>query len=245
MTVRANDRSPLGNMNITPDNIIYWQWQWINLNATIVFTWVVMIILVVGSGLITRKLSVEPPLSRWQTTLEIIIQQIQSQIRDASGQNPNQFLPFIGTLFLFIAMANVLTIFPGYESPASSLSTTVALALCVFVAVPVYGIKNVGIKNYLKHYIQPTPVMLPFNLISEISRTVSLAIRLFGNIMSTSLLVAILLSIVPLLFPAVMTLFGLLVGIIQAYVFTILAMVYIASGMEVQERKTRSDRGDQ
>ncbi|HHP7230926.1 MAG TPA: F0F1 ATP synthase subunit A [Xenococcaceae cyanobacterium] len=226
-------------MDITPDSIIYWQWQWVTLNATIVFTWVVMIILVLGSWLITRKLAVEPPISRWQTTLEIIVQQLQSQIREASGQDPDQFLPFIGTLFLLIVMANILTIFPGYESPAGSLSTTAALALCVFIAVPVYGIKNVGLGNYLKHYIQPTPVMLPFNLISEVSRTVSLAIRLFGNIMSTSLLVAILLSIVPLLFPAVMTLFGLLVGIIQAYVFTILAMVYIASGMKVQQRKTR------
>ena len=226
-------------MDITPDSIIYWQWQWVTLNATIVFTWLVMIILVLGSWLITRKLAVEPPISRWQTTLEIIVQQLQSQIREASGQDPDQFLPFIGTLFLLIVMANILTIFPGYESPAGSLSTTAALALCVFIAVPVYGIKNVGLGNYLKHYIQPTPVMLPFNLISEVSRTVSLAIRLFGNIMSTSLLVAILLSIVPLLFPAVMTLFGLLVGIIQAYVFTILAMVYIASGMKVQQRKTR------
>lgn len=227
-------------MDITPDSIIFWQWRWVTLNATIVFTWLVMAILVIGSWLITRQLSVEPPLSRWQTTLEIIVEQIQSQIRDASGQKSGQFLPFIGTLFLFIAMANLLTIFPGYQSPAGSLSTTAALALCVFVAVPVYGIKNVGIADYLRHYIQPTPLMLPFNIISEVSRTVSLAIRLFGNIMSTSLLVAILLSIVPLFFPIVMTLFGLLIGEIQAYVFTILAMVYIASGMSVQRRKTRN-----
>lgn len=228
-------------MNITPDQIIFWQWQWLTLNGTIVFTWLVMAILVLGSWLITRKLSVQPPISRWQTTLEIIIEQIQSQIRDASGQESGQFLPFIGTLFLFIAMANLLTIFPEYESPAGSLSTTAALALCVLVAVPIYGIKNAGIGNYLKHYIQPTPVMLPFNLIGEVSRTVSLAIRLFGNIMSTSLLVAILLSIVPLFFPAIMTLFGLLVGEIQAYVFTILAMVYIASGMRVQRRQTQRE----
>ncbi|MDJ0597706.1 MAG: F0F1 ATP synthase subunit A [Crocosphaera sp.] len=229
-------------MDITPDSIIYWQWQWINLNATIIFTWLVMLILVLGSWLITRQLSIEPPLSRWQVALEIIIEQIRQQIRDASQQKADQFLPFIGTLFLFITMANVLTIFPVYQSPVGSLSTTAALALCVFIAVPIYGIKNVGIKNYLRHYIQPTPVMLPFNLISEISRTVSLAIRLFGNIMSTSLLVAILISIVPLFFPAVMTLFGLLVGVIQAYVFTILAMVYIASGMNVQHRKTENNQ---
>lgn len=231
-------------MNISPDNIIFWQWQWVNLNATIVFTWLVMAILVIGSWLITRNLRVKPPISRWQATLEIIIEEIQNQIRDASGQDSAQFLPFIATLFLLIAMANLLTIFPFYESPAASLSTTTALALCVFVAVPIYGIKNVGIGNYLRHYIQPTPLMLPFNLISEVSRTVSLAIRLFGNIMSTSLLVAILISIVPLFFPAIMRLFGLLVGEIQAYVFTILAMVYIASGMRVQRPKTRRNMED-
>jgi F-type H+-transporting ATPase subunit a len=224
-------------MDITPDQIIFWQWQWINLNATIVFTWLVMAILVGGSWLITRQLSVKPPISRWQSTLEIIVEQIQGQIRDASAQESAQFLPFIGTLFLFIAMANLLTIFPFYQSPVGSLSTTTALALCVFVAVPIYGIKNVGIGNYIRHYIQPSPVMLPFNLISEISRTVSLAIRLFGNVMSTSLLVAILISIVPLFVPTILTLFGILVGVIQGYVFTILAMVYIASGMSVQRRK--------
>ena len=224
-------------MNISTDHIIFWQWQWINLNATIVYTWLVMIILALGSYLITRRLTVKPPVSRWQTTLEIIVEQIQKQIEEASGQESDQLLPFIGTLFLFIAMANLLTIFPGFESPVGSLSSTTALALCVFVAVPFYGIKNVGIRNYLRHYIQPTPLMLPFNLIGEVSRTVSLAIRLFGNIMSTSLLVAILLSIVPLFFPAVMILFGLLVGEIQAYVFTILAMVYIASGMSIHQRK--------
>lgn len=232
-------------MNISPDNIIFWHWQWINLNATIVYTWLVIAILVVGSWLITRKLSVKPPISRWQSTLEIIVEQIQLQIRDASGQESDQFLPFVGTLFLFIAMANLLTIFPGYESPVGSLSTTTALALCVFVAVPVYGIKNVGLGNYLKHYLQPTPLMLPFNLIGEISRTVSLAIRLFGNIMSTTLLVAILVSIVPLFFPTIMILFGLLVGEIQAYVFTILAMVYIASGMSIQQRKISRDSNRQ
>ncbi len=228
-------------MDITPDSIIFWQWQWFTLNATIVFTWLLMILLVMGSWLITRQLSVKPPLSRWQTTLEIIIEQIQNQIRDASGGESGQFLPFIGTLFLFIATANILTIIPGYQSPAGSLSTTTALALCVFVAVPIYGIKNVGLGNYLRHYVRPTPIMLPFNLIGEISRTVSLAVRLFGNVMSTSLLVAILISIVPLFFPVVMTLFGVLVGVIQAYVFTILAMVYIASGMRFQDRKTRNE----
>ncbi len=224
-------------MEITPDNIIYWQREWLTLNATIVFTWVVMAILVLGSWLVTRNLSVKPKLSRWQNALEIIVETINNQIRDASGREPTQFLPFIGTLFLFICLSNILTIVPGYQPPTGSLSTTAALALCVFVAVPWFGIRDRGIIGYLKQYLQPTPFMLPFNIIGEISRIISLAIRLFGNIMSGSLLVAILLSLVPLFFPVVMQAFGIVVGVIQAYVFTILSMVYIASGMRAQ-RKT-------
>jgi F-type H+-transporting ATPase subunit a len=222
-------------MEISPDNIILWQSGIVKLNATILYTWLVMIILVGGSWVVTRQLSVQPKLSRRQHILEIIVDAIADQIRDASRQEPSQFLPFIGTLFIFVATCNLLTLFPIYESPAGSLSTTTALALCVFVAVPLYGIKNRGVGGYLKHFLQPSPFMLPFQLISEVSRTLSLAVRLFGNIMSGSMLVAILLSIVPLLFPMVMRAFGLLIGMIQAYVFAILAMVYIASGMRAQK----------
>lgn len=195
-----------------------------------------MLVLVLVSAWITRQLAVQPSrVSRWQHGLEIIVETIRSQISDASRQKAEPFLPFIGTLFLFIATANVLEIIPGFSSPAGSLSTTAALAICVFFAVPLFGVQHQGIRPYLKHYIEPTPVMLPFNIISEISRTVALAIRLFGNVMSTSLLVAILLSIVPLFFPVVMEAFGMLIGVIQAYVFAILSMVYIASGMRHQK----------
>jgi F-type H+-transporting ATPase subunit a len=225
-------------MNITPDNIVFWQSEFIKINATLVFTWLTMVVLVVISAWVTHQLAVGPDrMSRWQHGLEIIVETIRDQISDASQQDARPFLPFIGTLFLFIATANILEIIPGVTSPAASLSTTVALAICVFVAVPLFGIQHQGWGSYLKHYIEPTPVMLPFNIISEISRTVALAIRLFGNVMSTSLLVAILLSIVPLLFPVVMQAFGMLVGVIQAYVFAILSMVYIASGMRRQKAK--------
>lgn len=229
-------------MNITPDNIVFWQAAFFQLNGTIVFTWLTMGVLVLIAVLVTRQLSVGPDrMSRWQHGLEIIVATIRDQISDASRQDARPFLPFIGTLFLFIAAANILEIIPGVTSPAASLSTTAALAICVFVAVPLFGVQKQGWGPYLKHYIEPTPVMLPFNIISEVSRTVALAIRLFGNVMSTSLLVAILLSIVPLFFPVVMQAFGLLVGVIQAYVFAILSMVYIASGMRRQKQKTQND----
>jgi F-type H+-transporting ATPase subunit a len=231
-------------MEISPDNIIFWQWQWLSLNATIVYTWLVMLVLVVGSWLITRNLSASPQMSRWQNALEMIVLQINDQIRGASRQEPGQYLPFVGTLFLFIAMANWLDIFPGYEPPVSSLSTTTALAICVFVAVPIYGIWHQGLLGYLKHYIAPTPIMLPFNIISELSRTLALAVRLFGNIMSTNLLVAIILTLIPIFFPAIMQAFGILVGTIQAYVFAILTMVYITSGMRVQRaRHSENEQG--
>ncbi|RZM82228.1 F0F1 ATP synthase subunit A [Leptolyngbya iicbica] len=226
-------------MEITPDHIIYWQSGFFKLNATLVFSWVTMLVLVFMAGWVTRHLAVGPDrISRWQHGVEIIVTAMRDQIGDASRQDARPFLPFIGTLFLFIATANIIEIIPGLMSPAASLSTTLALALCVFIAVPLFGIQSLGWGRYLQHYIEPTPVMLPFNLISELSRTIALAIRLFGNVMSTSLLVAILLSIVPLFFPVVMQAFGLLVGVIQAYVFAILAMVYIASGMRRQQAKT-------
>lgn len=231
-------------MDITPDTIIYWQSGFLKVNATLVFTWLTMLVLVVISALVTRRLAVQPQhMSRWQHGLEVIVETIRDQISDASRQDARPFLPFVGTLFLFIATANILEIVPGVISPAGSLSTATALALCVFVAVPLFGIQHVGWGGYLKHYVEPTPVMLPFNIISELSRTIALAIRLFGNVMSTTLLVAILVSIVPLLFPVVMKAFGLLVGVIQAYVFAILSMVYIASGMRRQKAKTQDETG--
>lgn len=223
-------------MEISPDNIVFLQWGAITLNATIVFTWVVMTFLVVVSWLVTRNLSVNPKISRWQSLLEIIVEGIANQIREVSQQEAKQYIGFIGTLFLFIAVSNTLTIIPGYQPPTGSLSTTTALALCVFVAVPLFGIMKCGVIGYLRNYIQPTPFMLPFNIIGEFSRILALAVRLFGNIMSGTMLVAILLSLVPLFFPIVMQALGLVFGLIQAYVFAMLAMVYIASATSTQTR---------
>jgi F-type H+-transporting ATPase subunit a len=126
----------------------------------------------------------------------------------------------------------MLAIVPGYEPPTASLSTTAALAICVFAAVPVYGIIHEGVGGFFKHYIEPTPVMLPFNLIGELSRTLALAVRLFGNVMSGTKIAAILLAVTPLFVPVLMNALGLLTGLIHAYIFAILATVYIASGEE-------------
>lgn len=216
-------------MTISPDSIILWQWGFLQLNATIAFTWLVMFLLTLISWLVTRKLSTSTKISRWQNLLEVLVTGIQDQIRQVSHQEPGIYLPFVGTLFLFIAMANLLNLVPGYMAPTGSLSTTAALAICVFIAVPVYGIAYEGPMHYFRHYIKPTPIMLPFNIIGEISRTIALAVRLYGNIMSGTVIVAILLGLMPYFFPVVMQLLGLLTGMIQAYIFAVLAMVYIAS----------------
>ena len=216
-------------MRLGPDQLIFWQHGLFKLNGTIVFTWALMAVLVLGSMLITRKLSIEHQRSRWQNLLEIVVTGITEQICEVGLDRPERYLAFLGTLFLFVAAAALATVIPGYESPTGSLSTTVALALCVFVAVPLFGIREQGLGGYLKSYLQPTFIMLPFNLISELSRTLALAVRLFGNMMSGAMIVGILLTITPFLFPVVMTLLGLLTGMVQAYIFSILAAVYLAA----------------
>lgn len=233
----------MNSMDITTDQIVFWQWEFIRINATLVYSWVIMAVLVAGSWAITRNLKTGISLDRWQNLLEVIVSQIKEQIREASRQEPERYLPFIGTLFLFILASNVLEVVPGFRAPTSSLSTTTALAFCVFLAVPAFGIAREGIRGYLSHYIRPTPLMLPFNIIGEISRTIALAIRLFGNMMSGSLILAILLSLTPLFFPVVMQAFSLLIGVIQAYVFAILALVYIASGQRSTQPEVSAESG--
>lgn len=224
--------------HITTDQIILWQWKFISLNYTIIYTWGVMIFLTVFSVLITRNLSNDINISRWQNILEIIVAGIENQIMEISQQDPRKYIGFIGTLFIFIAISNLLIVIPGYYPPTASLSTTTALALCVFVAVPIYGIAEIGFIGYLKNYARPSVFNLPFNIIGDISRTLALAVRLFGNIMSGNKVVAIMLSIAPLIFPVFIQLLGILTGLVQAYIFAVLAMVYIASASRVQ-RKTQ------
>ncbi len=224
-------------MRLSPDQMIFWQHGFLKLNGTIVFTWGLMIVLAVGAKLITRNLSTELERTRWQNFLEIIVTGINKQIEEVGLRHPEKYLGFLGTLFLFVAVSALCTIIPGYEPPTASLSTTAALALCVFVAVPLFGIEDQGLGGYLKSYIEPTVIMLPFNIISELSRTLALAVRLFGNMMSGAMIIGILLTITPFIFPIVMTALGLLTGMVQAYIFSILAAVYIAAATRTRRPK--------
>jgi F-type H+-transporting ATPase subunit a len=201
-------------MHLSPDQIVFWQHGFFKLNATIVFTWALMLVLAGSSRLITRNLSIGLERSRWQNLLEIVVTGIRKQIEEVGLSQPEKYLGFLGTLFLFVALASLCTVIPGYQPPTASLSTTAALALCVFVAVPFFGIEEQGLGSYLRSYAKPTVIMLPFNIISELSRTLALVI-----------------------FPIVMTVLGLLTGMVQAYIFSILATVYIAAATRVRKPK--------
>jgi F-type H+-transporting ATPase subunit a len=224
-------------MRLSPDEIIFWQHGFVKLNGTILFTWALMSVLAIGSKLVTRKLSTDMQRSRWQNLLEIVVTGIEKQIKDVGLHHPRRYMGFLGTLFLFVALASLCTVIPGYEPPTGSLSTTAALAICVLAAVPFFGIQAEGLGGYLKSYLEPTIIMLPFNIISELSRTLALAVRLFGNMMSGTMILAILLTITPFVFPIAMSALGLLTGMVQAYIFSILAAVYIAAA--TRGRKSR------
>jgi len=229
-------------MELTPDETTLFTVWGIGINETVGYTWIVMILLTVASMVITRNLRPDVPPNRWRTTLEVIVTAIQSQIEEISPRSSRHVLYFSGTLFLFIALSNLLLVVPGFTPPTASLSTTAALALSVLIAVPLFGITRQGIGGYLKTYVQPSVVMLPFNIISEFSRGISLAIRLYGNVMSGAVIAGILLGIAPFFFPVVMDVLGLLTGLIQAYIFAILATVYISSATAVVGKSLHKEK---
>ena len=155
-------------MHLSPDDVIYWQYGFFKINATIAFTWALMLFLALGSKLVTRRLSRGLERSGWQNLLEIVVTGITTQLGEVGLIQPRKYLGFVGTLFLFVASATLFTIVPGYEPPTGSLSTTTALAICVFIAVPLFGIADCGLGEYLRAYTKPTFIMLPFNIVSEL-----------------------------------------------------------------------------
>lgn len=222
-------------MHVTPDDIIFWQYGFIKFNMTLWMTWLLMFTLTGVSFLISRHLSTETKISRWQNLLEIIVIFIKNQLFSTGLTKPKKYIDFLGTLFVFIGFATFCGVIPGYRPPTGSLSTTAALATCVFFAVPIYGIAEKGVIGYLKRYVRPTVFMLPFNILGDLSRTLALAVRLFGNAMSGTLVIIIVLSIAPLVLPIFMQVLGLLSGLVQAYIFGLLATVYIAAAVRTQE----------
>ena len=225
-------------MELTPDAIIAFSIGPVDINNTILFTWVIMALLTGVSMLVTRNLRADVAPNRWRTTLEVIVRGIEEQIEEITNRPDRNLLYFTGTLFLFIITSNVLMVVPGFSPPTASLSTTTALALSVLIAVPMFSISNRGVRDYLRTFLNPSPIMLPFNIVSEFTRGISLAIRLYGNIMSGAVIAAILLGVAPFFFPVVMDMLGLLTGVIQAYIFAILATVYISSATAAQKSQS-------
>lgn len=201
----------------------------ITIGGTVFFSWIVMGVLVLLSWLATRQLKTTLRVSKLQTAMEMIVMTIRSQIKEVSGDNPARYMPMMGTFFLFIGMSNLMTIIPWFRAPTASLSTTLAFSLCVFCAMPLYGIRNQGIIGYLKKYIDPTPMMLPMNIISDFSSTFSLAFRLYGNMLSGAIIASVLMMLAPFLVPLPLQILGLITGTIQAYIFALLAIVYVSA----------------
>ena len=214
----------------------YWN---IPVNWTIVSTWIVMLVLAIVSWLATRHLKTGNTVSHWQTAMEVIVKGIYGQINEVTKSNAMTYLPFIGTLFIFILTCNILTIIPEFKTPTASLSTTGALALMVLLGVPFFGIKNAGVKRYLKKYIEPSPAMLPFNILSEITSTGAMAVRLFGNVLSGVIIGSICMILVPFILPLPMQVLGLFTGMIQAYIFAMLALMYVSS-VHADEEETET-----
>lgn len=220
-------------MELSPDAVVFWKVGFVTINLTLVTTWVILFFLALGSKIISSKLVDGIPMSRWQGFLEMVVVGIKKHMEEIGVRRAEDSISFVGTLFVFLATSSLFAMFPWYRSPTGSLSTTAALALAVFLSVISFGVRKKGLVNYLKGYLEPTAIMLPFNVLGEISRTIALAVRLFGNMMSGEMIVSILLTITPFFFPTIMNIFGLFIGMVQAYIFAVLATVYIAAAIQI------------
>jgi len=205
----------------------------IEITVTVVTTWGIMVVLGVVSWLLTRQLRDEP--GKAQTALEGIVATIEHAIAEVSPQNVKYIMPFIGSLWVFLVVANLSGLIPGVNSPTRDLSATSALALLVFLSTHWFGVRIEGWKNYLQHYISPSPILLPFHLISEITRTFALAVRLFGNIMSLEMAAMMVLLVAGFLAPIPIMVLHIIEALVQAYIFGMLALIYVAGGLQSQQ----------
>ena len=211
-----------------------WQLGPVAITATVVTTWVIMATLGLLSVLLTRRLSLRPGVL--QTAIEGVVVTLEAAITAVAPAQARHMLPLIGTLWVFLVVANLAGLIPGVHSPTGDLSATAALALLVFLSVHWFGIRAQGLRAYLRHYLSPSPILLPFHLISEITRTVALAVRLFGNIMSLEMAALLILLVAGFLVPIPILMLHIIEALVQAYIFGMLALIYIAGGLEAQQR---------
>jgi len=214
----------------------------VRITATVVTTWGILLALALACHLATRRLSVEDP-GLVQTALEGAVEAIAGAIDAVAPGRAGLLLPFLGTLWIFVAVANLTGLVPGLHSPTGDLSAAAALAFVVFLSVHWFGVRSDGLKTYLRHYLSPNPVLLPFHVLGELSRTLALAMRLFGNIMSLEMAALLVLLVAGLLVPVPILMLHIVEALIQAYIFGTLALIYIAGGMQSREESESNKQG--
>ena len=207
---------------------------------TVVATWAIMVVLVLGAWAVTHRLKADP--GSWQVVMEGVVSAIEDAIRAMLPVQYREVMPFIGTLWIFILVANLASLLPGVRSPTGDLSLTAGLAILVFLAVHWYGVRMNGLRSYLVHYLKPNPILLPFHLISEVSRTVALAVRLFGNIFSLQMAALLVLLVAGFLAPVPVLMLHIVEAVVQAYIFGMLALVYIAGAIQSQQLKQQREK---
>jgi F-type H+-transporting ATPase subunit a len=227
MTMASNEQFEIILFNLGP----------LPISETVVTTWAAMLCLLVISWLSTRRLTLDP--GPWQVALEGTVGAIEDAIEAVLPEHALILLPFVGSLWVFAAFANLIGIIPGLHGPTADLSTTSALALLVFLSVHWYGIRIHGLKRYVRHYLEPNPILLPFHIVSEISRTIALAVRLFGNIFSLEMAALLILLVAGFLVPVPVLLLHVVEALVQAYIFGMLALIYIAGGIQSLEMKKK------
>lgn len=215
------------------------QWgPWV-LTDSVVSTWLIMATLWLVVALGCRNLKDRP--GRLQTTFEGVVEFTENAVREVLPDDYRRVTPFILSLWIFLVIANLLSLIPGLESPTRDLSVTSALAVLVYLSVHWFGVRSEGWRAYLRHYLSPNPILLPFHLLSEITRTVALAVRLFGNMMSMDMIAALLLLIAGFLVPVPILMLHVVEGLVQAYIFGTLALIYIASGIQTRQHRARNN----
>jgi F-type H+-transporting ATPase subunit a len=217
----------------------------VTITATVLTTWGIMALLLLCASMLSRRIQRAPAdiPDGLQTAVEGIVTAIENAIANVAPQHTQQLLPFIGTLWIFLVIANLSGLIPGVHSPTRDLSATTALALLVFFSTHWFGIRAQGLKNYLRHYLSPSPILLPFHIISELTRTVAMAVRLFGNIMSLEIAAMLILLVAGFLAPVPILMLHIVEALVQAYIFGMLALIYVAGGLQSQQLRQQKKQG--
>ena len=212
----------------------------VELSNTVLTTWAIMVVSGLLAWLISRSLTLQP--GPVQTVAEGVVSTIETAIAEVAPDHARQLLPFIGTLWLFLIVANLSGLIPGVHSPTRDLSATSALAILVFFSTHWFGLRTQGLKDYLRHYLRPSPIMLPFHIISEITRTIALAVRLFGNMMSLEMTALLILLVAGLLAPIPILMLHIIEALVQAYIFGMLALIFVAGSIQSQQITQRKQQ---